>query len=193
MAYQAAGPTIRIVREKSFAHGSVLAGRAKRGCEPPIEGRLEYISHAVVSRIVAALPGDCTALRCLRRGAGADRKRAYGLRIFERGHHCHHAAERGASDCRRREVDFVQKLMQIVCIVLERAHRHTHTALAVTALVEREYGEFLPQDTGYRGKKRQIKAGWVQQCHVWPVSTEFAVERAHRALSRVKYRLSSNL
>jgi hypothetical protein len=56
-------PAIRIVREKSFTHSFVLACRAERGGKPTIQGRFKYISHSVAPGIVAALPGDCTALR----------------------------------------------------------------------------------------------------------------------------------
>src|SRR5262249_7767105 len=175
-------PAVRIVREKSFTCSFVLACREECVREPTIQGRLEYVSHAVAARIVTALPGDGTALRCLRCSTGADRERADGLRIFERKHHCHHAAEREASDCRGCKVNFAQEHMQLVGIVLERAHRHTHAALAMATLVEREHGELLTQDAGYGGKKRQIKSDWVQQYHVWPDSIDLVFERAHDVL-----------
>lgn len=68
-------PAIRVVREKSFTRSFVLACRAEGVREPTIQGRLEYVSHAVAPRIVTALPGDGTALCCLHCGTGADRER----------------------------------------------------------------------------------------------------------------------
>jgi hypothetical protein len=97
-----------------------------------------------------------------------------------------HSAEREDSDCRGWKVNFAQEHMQLVGIVLERAHRHTHSALAMATLVEREHGELLTQDACYRGKKRQIKSDWVQQYHAWPDAIDLVFERAHDALfSRV--------
>src|SRR5262249_40630002 len=62
MAYQAAAQPSGS-SERSF----VLARRAEWVREPTIQGRLEYVSHAVAARIVTALPGDgtCSPLSAL--------------------------------------------------------------------------------------------------------------------------------
>jgi hypothetical protein len=99
--------------------------RAKRGCEPPIEGLLEYISHAGVSRIVAALPCDfhtSPLSASWRRRRSQERLRLADISARTPLPPCRRTRSQRLPPAR---IDFVHKLMQIVSIVLERAHRHT--------------------------------------------------------------------
>src|ERR1700733_13616739 len=170
------GPTLDVIGKQPRLGRFLLAACAKCRREPAIERCLDYVTHAALSRIIAAGARDIARLGGQGGAAGADHQCADVLRILQRELLRHHAAKGEADGRRWRERKLCQQGEQVVGIVDERIRRRRRRAVAVPALVDGQHGELVAQVIGHRGEKRQIEANRMQQDDERPVAPKFVIQ-----------------